>query len=167
MGRRASHSLDQVLLVALGTASGELLGEQDPERGSRAGMNSGLGSQGRGRRGVGREKHVHTEGQRHLEFPKKYRLQGRRLKREGHRPSLAQETAQPCCPGRIQEFIHRQQTLSALLSFPLLPPSVPEDTAYLLCKGYSPNPRGQAGNCGNTFPAVGCEMGSCHGSWRD
>lgn len=49
MGRRASHSLDQVLLAAEGTASGELLGEQDPARGSRAGMNSGLAGQGRGR----------------------------------------------------------------------------------------------------------------------
>lgn len=56
---------------------GEFLGEQDP---SRAGMNSGLAGQGRGRRGVGREKHLHKEGQRHLEFPKKYMLQGRRLK---------------------------------------------------------------------------------------
>lgn len=59
---------------------GKLLGDQSPERGSRAGMNSGLASQGRGRRGVGREKHLHTEGQRQLEFPKKYMLQGRRLK---------------------------------------------------------------------------------------
>lgn len=43
-------------MVAEGSASGELLGEQDPERGSRAGMNSGPAGQGRGRRGVGREK---------------------------------------------------------------------------------------------------------------
>lgn len=77
MGRRASQGLEQVSLVAEGTASGELLGEQDP---SRAGMNSGLAGQGRGRRGVGREKHVHKEGQRHLKFPKKYMLQGRRLR---------------------------------------------------------------------------------------
>lgn len=72
--------MDQVLLVAEGSASGELLGEEDPERGSGAGMNSGLAGQGRGRRGVGMEKHSHTEGQRQLEFPKKYMLQGRRLK---------------------------------------------------------------------------------------
>lgn len=70
MGRRASHSLNQVLLVAEGSASGELLGEQHPERGSRAGMNSGLAGQGRGRRGVGGKNISIQKGKGSWNFPK-------------------------------------------------------------------------------------------------
>lgn len=44
--------------------------EQDLESSSRLWVNSGLGGQRRSRR-VGREKHVHTEGQRHFVFPQK------------------------------------------------------------------------------------------------
>lgn len=40
-------------------------GEQNLESSSRAGMNSGLGGHRRSRRGAGREKHNHTQGQRH------------------------------------------------------------------------------------------------------
>lgn len=72
MGRRESHSLDWVLLAALGAASLDARpGGREPESGSSTRTNSGLGGQRRGRRRAGREKHVHTEGQRRLGFPPK------------------------------------------------------------------------------------------------
>lgn len=163
MGRKASHSLNQVLLVAEGSASGELLGEQHPERGSRAGMNSGLADQGRGRRGVGGKKHLHTEGQRQLEFPKKIYATGQEAPMGKAQAQIG--TDQPTVLPWEETGIHPQAAHTACAAqLPLCSPSVMRTLHPL--QGYTPNPRGQASNCGNTFPAGGCEMGSCHCSWK-
>lgn len=80
MGRRESHSLDQVLFGALGTASWMPVLVNKIWR---VGTNSGLGGQRRGRRG-----HVCTEGQRHLGFPPKMYATGQEAQMRKARAKL-------------------------------------------------------------------------------
>ena len=92
--------------------------------------------------------------------------QGRRLKGERHRPSLAQETAWPTT--LPQEWLHMRRTLPALLSFlsrSLHPCRRPAGISS--ARDAAQNPGAKFQNCENVSLAAGCETGSCHCHWRD
>lgn len=119
---------------------------EEQESSSRVRTNSRLWGQRRSRRGAGRGKYVHTEGQRPLGFPPRMYATGQEAQMRKAWAKLGTKDSWTDCAtagGDGNGWTGDAHCLTAQLPL-LLPSSTLRDTVHLLCKGYSPKSRGPA-----------------------